>query len=262
MKKFVQALPMLTATRAGETLIMYIAASKESINATLFAKRSEGKIPVYFVSRVLQGAELNYPALEKLILALVHAARRLRIYFQVHMIMVLTSTPIRQALTGPEKTRRVAKWAIELGEHDIVFLKIDERETPVDFLPEIPLYESGKGVKEKEVSDPSNKWKLYIDRAFSFNGAGAGLMLIDPAGKEYTYTLCFEFETTNNEAVRGTPSRISYSLGNGNHKSSDIPRLATSGKPNKDNLHSEIDVNQKLLAEGKDRTKGVRRVHN
>ncbi|GJS50232.1 reverse transcriptase domain-containing protein [Tanacetum coccineum] len=191
-----------SSPRAGETLIMYLAASKESINAALFAKISEGHIPFYFVSRVLQGAELNYLVLEKLILALVHAARRLRRYFQAHTIMVLTGMSIKQALTEPEKIGRVAKWAIELGEHDIVFLKKDERETPADFLPEIPFDDSEKKVKEKEVSYPSNEWKLYTDRASSSDGSGAGLMLIGPAG-------------------------------NGNHESSDIPRLTTSGKPNK-----------------------------
>ncbi|GJZ64543.1 reverse transcriptase domain-containing protein [Tanacetum coccineum] len=200
IKKFVQDLPTLTAPRAGETLTMYLNASKESINVMLFAKRSEGKILIYFVSRVLQGAELNYPALEKLILALVHAPRRLRRYFQAYMIMVPTGTPIKQALTGPKKTGRVAKWAIKLGEHDIIFLKRDEREMPADFLLEIPFDDSEKKVKEKEVSNPSNEWKLYTDRASSLAGTGAGLMLIDPAGKEYTYALCFEFETTNNDA--------------------------------------------------------------
>ncbi|GJW55935.1 reverse transcriptase domain-containing protein [Tanacetum coccineum] len=171
IKKFVQALPTLTAPRAGETLTM-----------------------------VLQGAELNYLALEKLILALVHAARSLRRYFQAHTIMVLTGTPIKQALTRPEKIGRVAKWAIKLGDHDIIFLKRDERETPTDFLPKIPFDDSEKKVKEKEVSDPSNEWKLYTDEASSLDGAGVGLMLIDPAGKEYTYAIHFEFETTNNEA--------------------------------------------------------------
>ncbi|GJV39419.1 reverse transcriptase domain-containing protein [Tanacetum coccineum] len=155
--KFIQALPTLTTPRAGETLTMYLAALKESINAALFAKRSKGQIPIYFISRVLQGAELNYPALEKLILALVHAARRLRRYFQAHTIMVPTGTQIKQALTGPEKTESVAKWAIELGKHDIIFLKRDERETPTDFLPEIPFDDSEKKVKEKEASDPSNE---------------------------------------------------------------------------------------------------------
>ncbi|GJY01267.1 reverse transcriptase domain-containing protein [Tanacetum coccineum] len=145
--------PFLQAPRVGETLIMYLVISKESINIALFTKRSEEQIPIYFVSRMLQGAELNYPALEKLILALVHAARRLQRYFQAHTIMVPTGTP--------------AKWAIELGEHDIIFLKRDEREMPADFLPEIPFDDSEKKVKEKEVSDPSNEWKLYTDGASS-----------------------------------------------------------------------------------------------
>ncbi|GJQ95750.1 reverse transcriptase domain-containing protein [Tanacetum coccineum] len=43
-------------------------------------------------------------------------------------------------------------------------------------------------------------WKLYTDRASSSDGSGAGLMLISPQGKEHTYALRFEFETTNNEA--------------------------------------------------------------
>ncbi|GJR49156.1 reverse transcriptase domain-containing protein [Tanacetum coccineum] len=39
-------------------------------------KREKEQVPIYFVSRVLQGTELNYPGKENLILALVHAARR------------------------------------------------------------------------------------------------------------------------------------------------------------------------------------------
>ncbi|GJW55826.1 reverse transcriptase domain-containing protein [Tanacetum coccineum] len=179
---------------------MHLAASKESISVVLSAKRNKGWTPIYFVSRVLQGAKLNYRALEKLVLTLVHAARRLQRYFQAHIITVLTNTPIKQILTGPEKTRRVAKWAIELGEHDIVFLRIEEKETPADFLIEIPFEDNEKKEKPKEVPDSSNKWRLYTDGASNSDGSGAGLMLIDPEGKEYTYALRFEFETTNNEA--------------------------------------------------------------
>ncbi|GJW22898.1 reverse transcriptase domain-containing protein [Tanacetum coccineum] len=51
-----------------------------------------------------------------------------------------------------------------------------------------------------EETKPSYEWKLYTDGASSFDGSGAGLMLIDPKGKEYTYALRFKFETTNNEA--------------------------------------------------------------
>ncbi|MCI77245.1 gag-pol polyprotein, partial [Trifolium medium] len=42
--------------------------------------------PVYFVSRVFQGAEVRYQKIEKLSLAVVVTARRLRHYFQSHKI--------------------------------------------------------------------------------------------------------------------------------------------------------------------------------
>ncbi|GJT21472.1 reverse transcriptase domain-containing protein [Tanacetum coccineum] len=45
----------------------------------------------------------------KLILALVHASRRLQGYFQAHTVAILTNSPIKQALTKPEKSGRVAK---------------------------------------------------------------------------------------------------------------------------------------------------------
>nr|GEV76087.1 hypothetical protein [Tanacetum cinerariifolium] len=182
IKKLVQTLPTLTALRVGETLTMHLTISKERISVVLSIKRNERWTPIYFVSRVLQGAELNYPTLEKLVLALVHAARRLLRYFQAHTITVLTNTSIKQILTGPEKTGRVAKWAIELGEHDIVFLRREEKETPTDFLVEIPFEDNERKEKPKEVPNSSNKWRHYTDRASNSDGSEAGLMLIDPEG--------------------------------------------------------------------------------
>ncbi|GJY57729.1 reverse transcriptase domain-containing protein [Tanacetum coccineum] len=99
---------------------------------------------------------------------------------------------------------RVAKWAIELGEHDIVFQERGD-ETPKDFLIEVPLEDNKKEAEEKADTKPkktelSCEWKLFTDGAASSDSSSAGLMLIDPEGKEYTYALRFRFETTNNEA--------------------------------------------------------------
>ncbi|GKF90525.1 reverse transcriptase domain-containing protein [Tanacetum coccineum] len=41
---------------------------------------------------------------------------------------------------------------------------------------------------------------MFTDEASSSNSSGAGLILVSPEGKEYTYALRFEFKTTNNEA--------------------------------------------------------------
>ncbi|GKA22330.1 hypothetical protein Tco_0708292 [Tanacetum coccineum] len=85
-------------------------------------------------------------------------------------------------LTGPEKTGRVAKWAIELGEHDIVFLRRNKKETLVDFLVEIPFEDNKKKEKSKEAPDSNSEWRLYTDGASNLDRPGARLMLIDPKG--------------------------------------------------------------------------------
>lgn len=87
----------------------------------LVVKREGRKAPIYIVSRALQGPKTNYPILEKLVLALIYAARCLRWYFQAHLIEVLTNCPIKQILLKPETSKRLAKWSIELGEHDISY---------------------------------------------------------------------------------------------------------------------------------------------
>nr|GEZ05710.1 putative reverse transcriptase domain-containing protein [Tanacetum cinerariifolium] len=119
MKEFIEILLTLTAPIKVKVLVMYLTTLAESISAVLLAEREKRQVPIYLVSRVLQGAELNYPELEKLILALVHAARRLRRYFQAHTIRVLTNKPTKKILARPKKLGRLAKWAIELGKHDI-----------------------------------------------------------------------------------------------------------------------------------------------
>nr|GEU69160.1 hypothetical protein [Tanacetum cinerariifolium] len=59
-------------------------------------------------------------------------------------------------------------------------------------------------MKVEETKDkgpgPENAWKLFTDEASSSGSSGAGLMFVSPEGKEYTYALRFEFETTKNEA--------------------------------------------------------------
>ncbi|GJZ06673.1 hypothetical protein Tco_0540466 [Tanacetum coccineum] len=88
--------------------------------------------------------KLEYPELETLILALVYAARRLQRYFQAHPIQILTDKPIKQILVRPEKSGHIAKWEIELGEHDIKFRGSNTIKGQIlaDFLAETPLVEN------------------------------------------------------------------------------------------------------------------------
>ncbi|GMH04323.1 hypothetical protein Nepgr_006162 [Nepenthes gracilis] len=79
------------------------------------------KPSVYYVSKMLTGPETRYSRTEKLALALIYSARKLRPYFQAHRIVVLTDQPLKTILQKPDVSGRLVKWAIELGEFDVEF---------------------------------------------------------------------------------------------------------------------------------------------
>ena len=57
--------------------------------------------------------------MEKLVLALVTFARRLRSYFQAHTIEIPKKHPMKQILHKPETSGRLVKWVIDLSEFEI-----------------------------------------------------------------------------------------------------------------------------------------------
>ena len=59
--------------------------------------------------------------MEKVILALVFAAKRLRRYFLAHPIAVITYQPIKQIISKPDASGRLQKWSVLLGEHNITY---------------------------------------------------------------------------------------------------------------------------------------------
>nr|GEV61872.1 reverse transcriptase domain-containing protein [Tanacetum cinerariifolium] len=66
IKKLIVELPTLTAPMEKEKLIVYLAATRKAIITLLMTEREAKQMPVYFVSRALQGPEINYTLVEKL----------------------------------------------------------------------------------------------------------------------------------------------------------------------------------------------------
>ena len=115
LKKYLLSPPLLSPSVPGEELYLNIAVSQAVVSAALVRDDGRSQRPVYFVSRAFQGAEERYPRMEKLALALMTAARKLKPYFQAHVIVVLTNQPLRKAMSNPEAAGRMALWAIELA---------------------------------------------------------------------------------------------------------------------------------------------------
>ena len=74
------------------------------------------------MSKSLNKAEVRCLPLEKTILAVVHATRKLPHYFQAHTVVVLTQLPLKSILKSANYTRRIAKWGTILGAFDIKYM--------------------------------------------------------------------------------------------------------------------------------------------
>nr|GEV27058.1 reverse transcriptase domain-containing protein [Tanacetum cinerariifolium] len=137
LKQHLSELPLLVAPKPQEEMIMYLFATYGAVSAILMTEKGTTQTPIYFISRALQGSELNYSPMEKLVLSLVFIAKRLR----------------RRSLAsraGSNNSRRTMD--------------------------------------------------VLIDSSSCMDGSGAGLILTNPEGVEFTYALRFQFTAFNNEA--------------------------------------------------------------
>ncbi|GJX83276.1 reverse transcriptase domain-containing protein [Tanacetum coccineum] len=181
MKKLIAELHMLAAPMEREELIVYLAATKETVSAVLITEREAKQMPIYFVSRALRGPEINYTSMEKLVMALVYASKRLKRYFQAHPIIVITDQPIQQVLSRPEVAGRLQKWSIKLGEYTIHYRPRVSVKGHIlaDFIVERPEEDSPDTLMEAEEELPE-PWILFTDRSSCTDGSGAGLILTNP----------------------------------------------------------------------------------
>ncbi|GJR70810.1 reverse transcriptase domain-containing protein [Tanacetum coccineum] len=136
--------------------------------------------------------------MEKLVLSLVFAAKRLRRYFQVHLIAVITDQPIKQIISRPDVAGRLQKWSVMLGEHNITYrLRTSVKEQVLaDFLVENP---DESPPDTSVVETPQEPWTLFTDGSSCVDGSDAGLKQTSPEGTEFTYALRFQFTASNNE---------------------------------------------------------------
>lgn len=96
----------------------------------------------------------------------------------------------------------MAKWAVELSEHDIQYQPRPAVKAQVlaDFLLECTIPEDGSTPNSSKHPRASAPWLLHIDGSSNAKGSGAGLILTCPEGVTFEYGVCFSFPASNNEA--------------------------------------------------------------
>ncbi|KAL5548489.1 hypothetical protein UlMin_003720 [Ulmus minor] len=198
LKTYLGQPPFLSKPQEGESLILYLAVSKGTVSSALVREEEGVQWPIYYTSKSLLDAETRYPEVEKLALALMIAARKLRPYFQAHTIIVPTKFPLKQILQKPDTSGHLAKWSIELGEFDILFKPRTaiKGQALAEFTYQPTSLESAKEL----ILSPSSLWHLYVNGSSTDNCSRAGVILVSPEGVRLSCALRFRFKATNNQA--------------------------------------------------------------
>ncbi|RRC42143.1 reverse transcriptase-like protein, partial [Escherichia coli] len=204
LKKYMVSPPLLTKPVEGESLQLYLAVSEHATSAVLVREEDQQQRPIYYVSKSFLDAETRYTSMEKLLLGLMTAAKKLRHYFESHHIIVVTNYPLKTVLRKPELTGRLAKWSIYLSGFDIEFKPMTaiKSQALADFVAEFsPGLEptTCDEVNNVMISD-NNPWLLYVDGSSNVRGCGLGVVLKSSQGGNLVYSIRCEFKATNNEA--------------------------------------------------------------
>ena len=171
--------PLLSPSMLGEELYLYLAVTPHAVSLKLI--REEGRVqkPVYYTSRALRGVEGRYPLIEKLAFALITASRKLRNYFQAHVINVMIDHLLKKAMNKLEAAGRLIQWAVKLSEFDIRYqprhaIKV---QALADFIAEFTSsYEDLSEVENRK------KWIVHVDGSSTQHVGGIGVVLLSSEG--------------------------------------------------------------------------------
>ena len=135
--------------------------------------------------------------MEKLAFALITAARKLRHYFQAHVIVVMTDHPLKKSMNKLEAAGRLIQWAIELSEFDVKYQPRNaiKAQALADFIAE---FTPGHG--DLDEREDNKTWVVHVDGSSTLHAGGIGVVLKSPEVDTLKCKVCLHYQTTNNKA--------------------------------------------------------------
>ncbi|KAL5574607.1 hypothetical protein UlMin_016306 [Ulmus minor] len=193
-----------------QPLLLYITVTESSLGALIAQEKDRVERPVYYLSRLVHGAECNYSLIEKQCLALVYVAQRLRHYMLVHKVCLMSkSNPFQYMMNNPIPSSRLTRWILALSEFDIrvVSPTAKRSQSLAELLATFPTAESDL-IKDEvhgeahEVAtiEEEQKWQLMFDGAAAAGKGGIGIVLIGPESQVITKACKIMYGCSNNEA--------------------------------------------------------------
>ena len=197
LKAYLTTAPLLSSSIPGEELYLYLAVSPHAISSALIREEGKAQKPIYYTSQALRGAEGRYPLMEKLAFALITASKKLRHYFQAHVIVVMTDHPLKKSMNKLESVGRLIQWAIEFSEFDVKYKPRNaiKAQALTDFIAE---FTPGHG--DLDVRKDDRTWVVHVDGSSTLHAGGIGVVLKSPEADTLKRKVRLHYPTTNNEA--------------------------------------------------------------
>jgi hypothetical protein len=179
-----------------------VTAPTQVVSAVIVAERMEEghalpvQRPVYYISKVLSDTKTRYAQVQKLLYAVVPARRKLRHYFEAHLVTVVSSFSLGEIIRNPDAAGRIAKWSVELMGETLAYAprKAIKSQILADFIAEWTDTQFPPPQIQAEC------WTLYFNGSVMKTGAGAGLLFISPLGEHMRYAVRLHFSASNNMA--------------------------------------------------------------
>ena len=174
LKDYLTMASLLSPFVLGKEWYLYLAVSPHAVSLALIREKMKVQKPVYYTSQELRGAERRYPLIEKLSFALITTSRKLRHYFQVHAINVMTDHPLKKAMNKLEVAGWLIQWVVELSEFDIQYQPRNaiKDQALADFIAEFTLSYADLGGREG-----NKKWVVHVDGSSTLYAGGIGIVL-------------------------------------------------------------------------------------
>ena len=138
----------------------------------------------------------NYPQYQKICYDVYFTAKKLKQYFQEHIVTVVSTAPIGEIIGCRDASGRVAKWAIQLAGHTILY----EPRTTIKSQALADLLVDWTETQYLPPPPDSTHWRMHFDGSKMRLGLGAGIVLSSPKGDQLRYALQIHFAASNNVA--------------------------------------------------------------
>lgn len=152
LKKMLQIAPIMQPPDWSLDFHIFVDASDIAVGGVLMQEKMTGWYrPVYYASKVMTGAEINYSITEKECLGVVFALKKFRHYLLGNKVIIhVDHQALIYLVNKPQPTGRIARWILLLQEFDYSVIHRTGREHLVaDYLSRLESGEPPEGILDE-----------------------------------------------------------------------------------------------------------------